>query len=315
MKSSHKRKTKEVGKRLHHQSPHKSPVKGQQQQQQKQKEDHADAHDPRANIPFNFATDAILLVGEGDLSFARSLVAHHGAVDMTATTFDSADELATKYPQAAGNISAMRAEFDMTAGTPVPGDGGGGGAGGGDDDFPEGLSVLHGVDATRLAAHKALRTRRFDRIVFNFPHVGGLSTDVNRQVRANQALLVGFFSSAAPLLRRPTLGAEGGEEQEGEATVVVTLFEGEPYSLWNVRDLARHSGFEVVRSLRFEASRYPGYEHRRTLGNIEGGRGWRGEDREARMFIFRLKDQEGRAVGRGVGKRKRAGGEESSDED
>ena len=47
--------------------------------------------------------------------------------------------------------------------------------------------VLFKVDATKLdKADKRVRKGGFDRIVFNFPHVGGLTKDVNRQVRHNQ---------------------------------------------------------------------------------------------------------------------------------
>lgn len=35
-----------------------------------------------------------------------------------------------------------------------------------------GASLLHGVDATKMKFHPDLRMRRFDRIVFNFPHAG-----------------------------------------------------------------------------------------------------------------------------------------------
>ena len=68
--------------------------------------------------------------------------------------------------------------------------------------------------------------------------------------------------------------------------IVVTIFEGEPYDLWNVRDLARHVGLMVERSFKFQANAYPGYKHARTLGNIDGGGGWKGEDRPARTYIF-----------------------------
>ena len=71
----------------------------------------------------------------------------------------------------------------------------------------------------------------------------------------------------------------------------MTIFDGEPYQLWNVRDLARHVGLKVERSFRFQASAYPGYQHARTLGNIEGGRGWKGVDRPARTYIFESKDE------------------------
>jgi len=57
----------------------------------------------------------------------------------------------------------------------------------------EGCKVIYGVDATKLGRSgapdgggKEVKKGNFDRIVFNFPHVGGLTKDVNRQVRHNQ---------------------------------------------------------------------------------------------------------------------------------
>lgn len=59
-----------------------------------------------------------------------------------------------------------------------------------------------------------------------------------------------------------------------------------------MRDLARHVGLRVGRSFRFRADAYPGYRHARTLGNIEGGGGWKGEGRSARTFVFERADGE-----------------------
>lgn len=174
----------------------------------------------------------------------------------------------------------------------------------------------------------------WDVICFNFPHVGGLSTDVNRQVRANQELLVAFFKACVPLVSKPPPlmdadddewvyadgeeseeededeDEEGGEGEElgkdddttgkgfrvGPGQILVTLFEGEPYTLWNIRDLARHAGLVVVTSFRFPWTSYEGYSHARTAGHIEGKDGerggWRGEDREARMYVFEVKQKE-----------------------
>jgi len=74
-------------------------------------------------------------------------------------------------------------------------------------------------------------------------------------------------------------------------SIIVTLFEGEPYTLWNIRDLARHSGLQVERSFKFQASAYPGYHHARTLGVVKGkngeaGAGWKGEERASRSYVF-----------------------------
>ena len=143
--------------------------------------------------------------------------------------------------------------------------------------------------------------------MFNFPHIGGKSTDVNRQVRYNQELLVSCFQRAIPSL------APGG-------SIIVTLFEGEPYTLWNIRDLARHSGLQVERSFRFQASAYPGYHHARTLGVVrnrsgEVGGGWKGEDRPARSYIFVKKDAESRPSGAQNGTKISRKDDSSSDEE
>ncbi|KAI0914334.1 hypothetical protein F4824DRAFT_62537 [Ustulina deusta] len=250
-------------------------------------------------IPFS-PEDKILLVGDGDLSFAASLVEHHCCADVTATVFEkNREELLEKYPQASDNIAKIEAE--------------------------EGCRVLFGVDATKMApfAHKPGRGKVsgpenanahpvstngiMDRIMFNFPHIGGKSTDVNRQVRYNQELLVSFFQHAIPSL------APGG-------SIIVTLFEGEPYTLWNIRDLARHSGLQVERSFRFQASAYPGYHHARTLGVVrnrsgEVGGGWKGEDRSARSYIFVKKDVEARSSGGQNGTKRSRKHDDSSDEE
>ena len=194
----------------------------------------------------------MLLIGEGDFSFAHSLVSTHGCCDVTATCYDTQTQLFEKYtPQGEEHVRFLEAE---------------------------GQTVLYGVDATKLDQTKSLKKSggQWDVVVFNFPHVGGKSKDVNRQVRFNQELLVKFFTTVKVVLAH-------------EGTVVVTLFEGEPYTLWCIKDVARHAGLEVKRSFKFMAEAYPGYSHARTLGNIEGGGGWKGEDREARSFVFGVK--------------------------
>ncbi|PKK41156.1 hypothetical protein CI102_14412, partial [Trichoderma harzianum] len=204
-------------------------------------------------IPFS-PNDRILLVGEGDLSFAASIIEHHGCTNVTATVLEKDHaELLAKYPAVDTNIAKRKIVNNK---------------------------LVYNVDATKLPPSVARVPH--DRIIFNFPHVGGKSTDVNRQVRYNQELLVSFFqralsSPAAPLAR-------GG-------SIVVTLFESEPYTLWNIRDLGRHAGLQLERSFRFQADSYPGYHHARTFGVVrnkkgEESSGWKGEDRPARSYVF-----------------------------
>ena len=97
--------------------------------------------------------------------------------------------------------------------------------------------------------------------------------------RAIIELLTSFFTASIPLL-------------SSTGSILITVFEGMPYTLWNIRDLARHTGLRVARSFRFVPEAYPGYQHARTLGNIVGKNGsdsrggWKGEDRESRMYAF-----------------------------
>ena len=133
------------------------------------------------HIPFS-PTDRILLVGEGDFSFSHSLLSAHGCTHLVATSYDKVSALRSKYPQAASNIAALEAE--------------------------ENCIVRYGVDATKLGkpgvadgvgGGKEVKRGGFDKVVFNFPHVGGLTKDVNRQVRYNQ----GQRRYAVPLVWAP----------------------------------------------------------------------------------------------------------------
>lgn len=252
-------------------------------------------------IPFG-PYDHILLVGEGDFSFTRSLAIEHGCANVVGTSYDTEEEVHEKYP----TFSSIKEELEALT-PPVP--------------------LVHGIDATKISSYKALRCKRtkeedgmlgsddggeegeeegsdnaarkkegWDIITFMFPHTGGLSTDVNRQVRSNQHVLVSFFKSCletpTPKHRLALLQAQASKSASSSkppflrphGKIIVTLFEGEPYTLWNIRDLARHVGLKVVESWKFDAGQYPGYKHVRTLGNVENG--WKGEDRAARMYVF-----------------------------
>ncbi|KAE8306643.1 hypothetical protein BDV41DRAFT_583123 [Aspergillus transmontanensis] len=343
----------------------------------------------RPIIPFG-RNDRILLVGEGDFSFARSLIDQHCCKNVLATCYDSREVLYSKYPQAEPNVCEIlngapkRKDHspDSSIVTELKSQNQSQNQECYRDDDHEGHregekkglyedkprqrrrpNVLFSVDARKLGqasgggkdvrfglprrerkrpawqeAKKSsgtsilpsIRGGPWDIICFNFPHVGGLSTNINRQVRANQELLVSFFKACVPLLsscpemndyidedgwdfstesefdldeedNADMLGSRNDMAQQSRrhrnepGQIIVTLFEGEPYTLWNIKDLARHAGLRVVTSFRFPWASYRGYSHARTLGEIEGksgGRGgWRGEDREARMYVFEPKEE------------------------
>ncbi|KAL6235446.1 hypothetical protein BDW75DRAFT_141174 [Aspergillus navahoensis] len=360
-------------------------------------ENHQQKQLRRPIVPFR-RKDRILLVGEGDFSFAHSLVTYHRCKNLLATCYDSQETLYAKYPQAEKNIaeiigpsktktqpkSSRRGDITANPRNPtrtqvlfsVDAKKLGSATGGGKDirvGFPRlerKRSAWKKDDGNKRRTRSAEATGDnesnkgkdmgkenggpWDMICFNFPHVGGLSTDVNRQVRANQELLVAFFKACVPLLAgKPEElgddnevdeawefetdeedGSEEGDSQDddgngtakakderrmGPGQILVTLFEGEPYTLWNIRDLARHAGLRVVTSFKFPWACYRGYSHARTLGEIEGkygGRGgWRGEDREARMYVFEVKTDDQLPSGATGKRKKRPTNTDDSDSD
>lgn len=102
-------------------------------------------------IPFA-PTDKILLIGEGNFSFAYALAVtppvqlqHLPPQNITATTYDTEQECLAKYADAQEKIDALRAE---------------------------GAGVIFEVDATKLEKVPQLKRKRWDKIVWNFPHVG-----------------------------------------------------------------------------------------------------------------------------------------------
>ncbi|GBE77526.1 hypothetical protein BKA93DRAFT_254447 [Sparassis latifolia] len=268
---------------------------------------------PRSTIPFH-PTDHILLVGEGNFSFARALVFHPPsslvylpAANVTATAYDSEEDCYAKYPDAADIVSALR---------------------------DKGVEVVFGVDATRLEKCAALRGRKWNRVVWNFPHAGKGITDQDRNILTNQLLVMEFLRSAANILttgmipsvmqsrkRKQEADDEEDEAEEDNAsqggvhadgigssnaktrgTILITLRNVPPYTLWDVPKLAKDPPpsssasrkpsprYVQLRSFVFHRNEWKGYEHRMTKGERAHGLGKTGEGGEDRTWEFCLKD-------------------------
>ncbi|XP_042507050.1 uncharacterized protein At4g26485-like [Macadamia integrifolia] len=88
----------------------------------------------------------MLLVGEGDFSFSACLARGFGsAKNMISTSLDSKGILMVKHPTARANLEELE---------------------------KLGCIILHEVDCHTMTRHPFLKTMKFDRIIFNFPHAG-----------------------------------------------------------------------------------------------------------------------------------------------
>ncbi|RDX51927.1 hypothetical protein OH76DRAFT_1346144 [Lentinus brumalis] len=289
-----------------HAAQHADRAKAASAAQGKGKAKAAAASSAPPTVPFQ-PTDRILLIGEGNFSFARALVSSPPPSleflppsNVTATAYDTEEECCSKYPEAVEIIAELRAK---------------------------GVQVLFGVDATKLERCPPLKGKKYDRIVWNFPHAGKGITDQDRNILSNQLLILGFLRSAAPLLvsgptpiihkaRKPKRdpGDDSGDDagpdeekmddvpQRPRGTILITLRNVPPYTLWNLPKLAKNpppptsSGqkpnpkYTQLRSFVFHRQFWTGYEHRMTKGERAHGQGKTGEGGEDRTWEFCLQD-------------------------
>ncbi|KIM70098.1 hypothetical protein SCLCIDRAFT_12698 [Scleroderma citrinum Foug A] len=266
---------------------------------------------PLHTIPFR-PTDKILLIGEGNFSFARALLVHPPAAlehlpaaGVTATSYDSEEDCYAKYSNAREIVEILR---------------------------NRGAEVVFDVDATKLHKYPAFKGRRWDRIVWNFPHAGKGITDQDRNILSNQQLILDFLRSSPSCLtlglvpsvhrKRPHNMPDDDDEKDmdiipdldaedslpstalgsGRGTILITLRNVPPYTTWDVPRLAKtppkpsrtgetpNPRFKLLRSFVFHRSLWKGYEHRMTKGERAHGQGTTGVGGEDRTWEFCLQD-------------------------
>lgn len=225
-------------------------------------------------IPFLF-DDKVLLVGEGDFSYAVSIVKQNyiNPSNLIATSFDSYEELIEKYKGVEEKLEFLKAE---------------------------GVKVLHEVDATKLVPSFKLDTKKgkansmfkhsnLNYIMFNFPHTGRGMKDMERNIKDHQKLVLGYFESCKELLN--IVNDESNSDFSGygvnnvNGKIVLSLFEGEPYNSWSVKILARSINYKVERSGKFDWTAFPEYHHKRTTSGVRDTTKPAAE-RDARIYIF-----------------------------
>lgn len=262
-------------------------------------------------VPFR-PTDTILLIGEGNFSFARALLVdpptgleHLPPAAVTATSYDSEEDCYAKYPDAKEIVETVR---------------------------NRGAQVLFNVDATRLHKYPGFKGRKWDKIVWNFPHAGKGITDQDRNILSNQQLILDFLRSAPhclvqgpiPSMHRKRRRKSQDDDEEDEmvmdnisdsdaepslqpaaattarGTVLITLRNVPPYTTWDLPRLAKtppkpsrtgdtpNPRYKLLRSFVFHKSLWKGYEHRMTKGERAHGQGTTGVGGEDRTWEFCL---------------------------
>lgn len=192
--------------------------------------------------------DRLLLIGEGDFSFANSVVENQLCENVVASGFDSEQEVLEKYPSTAlDNLKSLR-KYDT-----------------------EQCELMFNVDATNISATKDLKGQKFDCIMFNFPHIGNSIRDQARNIAQHQKLVSAYFESCSKHLK-----------QDGK--VVLILFEGEPYISWGIKRLGRDKNYTVVKSYQLNLETFPGYHHK--LTSREGKTAKEQSSRPARVYVF-----------------------------
>ena len=203
------------------------------------------------------STMPTLLLGEGDFSFAGALaMLWRDAGNLIATAYDEEEEAVAKYSGLPDNIATVSS------------------CGG---------ATLFGVDATQCHKHKILKRMAggFERIIFQFPHLGTGEKDQNRNIKMHQNLLRDTFLAAKLLLAPPPLGE-----------LHITLKKGEPYNSWSVVTIGKMCGLRVKHCTPFVPAKFPGYAHRRSIGDDHAGDETTFfKEVGARTYAFELKEE------------------------
>ncbi|NXK37068.1 FDXA1 protein, partial [Piprites chloris] len=166
----------------------------------------------------------VLLLGEGNFSFAASLCGAEGA-HVVATCYES-EEDASRRGGAARSIRRLR---------------------------ESGAEVVFSVDCTKLKDYFSPEKRQFDCIYFNFPHCGRKAGVVK-----NRELLAHFFRSSAEVL------AEEGEVHvalcSGQGGTPADQPRREWHNSWQIVAVAAGAGFILSNVHPFNAEAIHGYK-------------------------------------------------------
>ncbi|KAM4702980.1 ferredoxin-fold anticodon-binding domain-containing protein 1 [Rhinophrynus dorsalis] len=168
----------------------------------------------------------VLLVGEGNFSFSRSLCdAKCGNYHITATCYESEDTV-SRLPLAWDNVQHLR---------------------------DRGAIVHFSVDATRLKDSVLYANKPYNRVIFNFPHCGRKAG-----VKKNRDLLTKFFQSCVDVLSQK--GDIHVALCKGQGGTPADRPMREWHNSWQVVAMAAKAGFILNAIVPFAFDEYCGYK-------------------------------------------------------
>ncbi|GAY47802.1 hypothetical protein CUMW_107150 [Citrus unshiu] len=115
-----------------------------------------------------------------------------------------------------------------------------------------GASILHGVDATEMKEHPQFSKRKFDRIIFNFPHAGfhGKEEDDENAYEPCGR----FFRNASSMLR---------PDDEVHVSHKTTA----SFCKWHIEELASKHSLSRLDCVQFRKKDDPGHNNKKGAGS------------------------------------------------
>ncbi|MBD1391258.1 DUF2431 domain-containing protein [Neiella sp. HB171785] len=202
----------------------------------------------------------ILTIGDGDLSFSRSLWLNHQPQALCATTYDSVAAIEDKY-----GLEHWRA-LDQLQQQGLP------------------CQVINQVDVTEPKSWAGITLHHFDLVVFQFPLVPAIGSAENYQQLQQHLSINTLNRRLLHLYLKHSF--ESFLDPAGQQLACITSKDVKPYRDWGLEyAVGRHLPAEFIGVCDFQAADFPGYQMR----NVD--RSGQVKETAARTFYWSTRTQ------------------------